>query len=161
MERMGFEQDKRVVKVMGNRPCIEFVGGKEWHFDSQLEYKWAQYLEFLKQAEKIRDWDFHCWPEPFYFIGVKKAPVQYTPDFLVTENDGTEVIQELKGHHDGPTNSKLARMAEYYPDKIMELVLQSIPKGSKGANRRHTAKKYTRRIIDASVIFRQMGALIK
>ena len=74
------------------------------------------------------------------------------------ENDGTVVYQETKGYYDGQTNTKLRRMARHYPDTIFELVLQRIPKrGGKGAGRRRIAAKYTRRIIDASKIFKQIG----
>ena len=158
---MGFEADLRIVKVMRNRPSTETVGGKTCHFRSQLEYKWAQYLQLLKEQSHIWDWLYE--PHTFYFPNEKTAPVQYTPDFQVFVPDIGHFWQELKGYHDGPTNSKLRRMAKHYPDEIFELVLQRIPKKNKakGAGRRRVAAKYTRRIIDASVIFRQMGALIK
>lgn len=150
----------RVVKVMGNQPVKATVGGKKCYFRSKLEYKWARYLEFLKAGGAIRDWDFEPSDvEPFYFPGEKTAPVQYRPDFRVIDKDGNEFWQETKGWHDGKTNEKFRRMQKHHPDVVMELVLQSIPK-RKGINRRETAKKYVRRIIDASVIFRQVKKAI-
>ncbi len=160
-EMMGFEKDKRIVKVMRNRQSTETVGGKTCHFRSQLEYKWAQYLQFLKESNNILGWEYEPKTFDFQSRGYKKGPFVYLPDFKVVVGCG-HYWQETKGHHDGDCNSKLRRMAECYPDEIMELVLQSIPKkGGKGANRRRIAAKYTRRIIDASVIFRQMKGVIQ
>ena len=156
--RMGFEKDKRIVKVMGNRASTETVGGKTCHFRSQFEYKWAQYLQFLKEQGQIRDWKYES--KTFYFSGEKTAPVQYTPDFLVTENDGGYVWQECKGYHDGPTNTKFRRLARHCPDAVMELVLMRIPRRGKGAGRRRIAAKYVRRIIDASEIFKQLKGML-
>ena len=165
VEMMGFESNQRVVKVMGNRASTEVVGGKTCHFRSQLEYKWAQYLQFLKDSGEIIGWEHEPTTFDFQGRGYKKGPFVYTPDFKIIESDGTVVWQECKGYHDGDTNSKLRRISELDLNITMELVLQSIPKTnrakSKGAGRRRIAAKYTRRIIDASVIFRQMGALIK
>ena len=162
VEMIGFETNKRVVKVMRNRPSTETVGGKTCHFRSQFEYKWAQYLQFLKESREIQEWEYE--PETFYFPNEKTAPVQYTPDFKIIELDVFKecvIWQECKGYHDGPTNSKLRRMAKHHPNEVMELVLQRIPKKGKAANRRRIAAKYTRRIIDASVIFKQIKGILK
>jgi len=156
---MSFEKNRRIVKVMGNRGERATVGGKTYYFKSQLELKWAQYLQFLKEHHNIIDWSYET--QTFYFAGEKAAPVQYTPDFRVNEAGGDIIYQETKGWHDGQTNTKLRRMAEHYPDVRIDLVLQHIPrKGSKGAHRRAIAAKYTRRIIDASVIFKQIKGII-
>ena len=167
-EMMGFEDNKRIVKVMRNRASTEVVGGKTCHFRSQLEYKWAQYLQFLKDNDKVIDWEFEPKTFDFQGKGYVKGPFMYLPDFKVVECHGcslckpTIIWQECKGYHDGDTNSKLRRMAQCYPDETMELVLQRIPKkgGHKGAGRRRIAAKYVRRIIDASEIFKQMKGLL-
>lgn len=159
-EMMGFESDKRIVKVMRNRPSTEIVGGKTCHFRSQLEWKWAQYLQFLKESGEIIEWNYE--PRTFYFFNEKTAPVQYTPDFRIDTED-SHYWQECKGYHDGQTNTKFRRMAKHFPCEKFELVLQRIPKKSKhkGASRRRIAAKYVRRIIDASEIFKQMKGVIQ
>ena len=162
IEFMGFADNGPIVKIMRNRPSTEIIGGKICHFRSQLEYKWAQYLQVLKDHGAIVDWEFEPHAFDFQGKGYKKGPFTYLPDFLIFDGVG-HYWQECKGYHDGDTNSKLRRMAECEPKEVFELVLQRIPKKGKhkGAGRRRIAAKYTRRIIDASVIFRQMGALIK
>lgn len=145
----------RVVKVMGNQPKTATVGGKTYHFRSKFEWCWAQYLQLLKKDGHIHDWKYE--PTTFYFPNEKTAPVQYTPDFKIYACTDEDYWQECKGHHDGPTNSKLRRMAKHYPEEIFELVLMRIPKKGKGVNRRAVAAKYTRRIIDGGKILRQAG----
>jgi len=152
----------RIIKVMGNEPVNATIGGKYCHFRSQLEYKWAKYLQFLKNSGEIKDWFYESLE--YRFEGEKIAPYVYRPDFEIHNNDGSWYMQECKGWHDGTTNSKFCRMAKHYPDVVMELVLMRIPKNSKGksktAHRRAVASKYCRRIIDASEIFKQIKGLV-
>jgi len=157
--KMGFEVNKRIVKVMRNQRVTAIVGGKKCYFRSKFEYAWAKYLQWLKDKKQIQDWFYE--PKVFTFAGEITAPVQYRPDFKVIEGSGAVVYQECKGYHDGSTNRKFQRMAKYYPDVVMELILQRIPRaGSKGANRRQVAARYTRRIIDAAVIFQQIKNVV-
>ncbi len=152
----------KIVKVMNNKPVTATVGGKKCYFRSKLEYGWAQYLEFLKRSGEIRDWFYEKTTFDFQGKGYAKGPFMYLMDFTIIDKDGQTYYQECKGHHDGQTNSKLKRVADCYPDAVVELVLQNIPaNGIKGANRRATAKRYTRRIIDAGFIFRQLRGVIK
>ena len=156
--KLGFEPKRRIAREFNNTRVRATIGGQECYFRSKLEYRWALYLEFLRSAGTMVSWEYE--PKIFYFEGEKTAPVQYKPDFKIVEF-GQTIWQECKGWHDGPTNTKLRRMAKHHPDAVMELVLQRIPKkGIKGANRRRVAAKYTRRIIDASVIFKQFQGVI-
>jgi len=131
------------------------VGYHDCHFRSKFEHKWAKYLQWLLENEQIDDWMYE--QKTFYFPEETRGPHHYLPDFRVVENDGTVVWQECKGYHDGACNKKFQRMAKHYPDEICELVLMGF---GKGAARRETAGRYTRRIIDASIIFSQMGRLL-
>ncbi|MCK5127231.1 MAG: DUF1064 domain-containing protein [candidate division Zixibacteria bacterium] len=159
IERMGFEKNRRIIRQYGNTRVTATVGENKCYFRSKLEYHWALYLEFLKTNGEIIKWEYE--PKVFYFPDEKTAPVQYKPDFRVTEKDGTVVWHETKGYHDGKTNKKFQRMAKHYPNVIMDLVLQSIPRtGSKGANRRFNAQRYVRRIVDSSTVFSQMKGII-
>lgn len=117
---------------------------------------WAQYLEFLKQSKLIINWWYEH--KTFYFNNEKTAPVQYTPDFKIS-NIETIYYQEFKrGFLDGQAVTKFRRMAKHYPDIIIELVMMGILK--KESHQMFIAKKYVRRIVDASAIFKQMGKLI-
>lgn len=161
MTKMGFEKNKRIVKTVNCTRVKARVGGKLCNFRSKYEYHWAQYLEILKHSGQIKDWKYE--PKTFYFKDVRTSPVQYKPDFLVINNDGSELWQELKGHHDGATNRKLQRMSQQFPDIKIELVLQYIPKrsGAKGANRRATAARYCERVYEGTEILKQLKGMIR
>ncbi len=142
----------------GNEPQRKIIEGKEYRFRSKFEYRWALYLQFLKEHGEIKEWYYES--TRFVFEDVENRPREYTPDFEITANDGSYYYQECKGHHDSQTNSKFRRIQEHFPDEVMELVLMRIPKsGTKGVNRRRIAAKYTRRIIDASEIFKQIKSV--
>ena len=136
------------------------IGGKTYTYKSEGEFMWAQCLEFLKQSGEISDWRYEPLP-PFYFTNILFGPVQYKLDFVIIK-DNKVYYQEFKnGDFDGPALTKLRRMAKQYPDVVIELVVAG--KKKKDAHRLYVAKKYIRdhRIVDASLIFRQMGNLIK
>ena len=134
------------------------VGSKTYNFRSEGEMMWAQYLEWLKESGEIRNWCYEG--KTFYFRNEKTAPVQYTPDFWITPIGGMVYCQEFKrGHLDGQAVTKFRRMAKHYPGVIIELVITN--KCKKDAHRLYIVKKYVRRIIDADIIFKQMGNLIK
>ena len=160
---MGFESNKRVIKVMNNRRVTETIGGKLCHFRSQFEYDWASYLQWQKENNLILNWEFESRTFNFQNHGYNRGPFMYLIDFTVTENDGHVLYQECKGYHDGQTNSKFQRTLACYPDlskNDFELILMRIPKRGKGANRRRVAEKYVRRIVDASEIFKQIKGVI-
>ncbi len=158
MARMGFEKDRRIRKEYKNRRITAIVGGQLCHFKSHFEWHWAQYLQILVGSGEIVSWAYE--PQIFFFPDEKTAPVQYTPDFYIRRPAmDFHYWQECKGHHDGPTNSKLKRMAKHYPDEIMELVLQGFSK--KTAARRDVAERFTRRIIDGNKILRQVKGMIQ
>lgn len=158
---MGYEPNKRIVKEVNSRRVTAAVGGQKCYFRSILEYRWALYLQWLREQKQILYWAYEPFVYDFTSYAYETGPYKYRPDFLVCEMDKTKVIQECKGYHDGATNRKFQRTLKHFPDVIFELVLQRIPKNrSKGAARRHTASRYVRRIIDASEIFNQMRCMI-
>ena len=159
--KMGYESNKRIVKVYNNQRVTAEFNGRTCNFRSKFEYNWALYLQFLKESGEIITWDYEV--RKFYFKDEETPPVQYTPDFWIFESSDSNYYQECKGYHDGATNRKLQRLAKHYPDVVIELVLMRMPKWNKtkGANRRRVAEKYCRRIIDASEIFKQIKGLVK
>jgi len=133
------------------------IGERTYCYRSEGEFMWVQYLEWLKKAGEIKDWRYEI--TTFFFPNEKTAPVQYTPDFFIVPTEGPAYYQELKrGHLDGSAVTKFRRMAKHCPDEIIELVMLGKPK--KDNHRMHIAKKYVRRIVDATVIIRQLGRLI-
>lgn len=68
-------------------------------YRSKTEARYAQYLSLLSDARQIRGWEY----EPITFkLGFD---TRYTPDFLVTTNDGFE-FHEVKGVKDGKCYSR-------------------------------------------------------
>lgn len=137
------------------------IGGKTYCYRSEGEYMWGQYLQWLKQSGEIENWWYE--PKVFYFKDITFGPVQYKLDYGIRPLGGYDMYyQEFKrGQLDGPAVTKLRRMAQQYPDVIVELVMMGMPK--KTTSQMRTACKYIRdnRIVDASAIFKQMGSLIK
>ncbi len=134
------------------------VGGKTYHFKSEGEFLWSEYLEFLKQSGEIKSWCYEG--KTFHFRNEKTAPVQYTPDFWITPVGGMAYCQEFKrGSLDGSSITKFRRLDKHY-SVIIELVMMGMPK--KETHRMYIARKYVRnnRIVNADIIFKQLGKLI-
>lgn len=150
----------RVVKVMNNKRVTDEFNGVQCYFRSNLEYRWAKYLQFLKEHGKIKSWAYETTTFNFQSKGYATSPFMYRPDFTIIENDGNILYQETKGVHDGSTNRKFQRTLECYRElskNNFELILQRIPKDGKGANKRRIAEKYCRRVVDSSIILKQLG----
>ncbi len=81
---------------------------------SMWEANYARYLNWLIEQGEIQGWEYE--PDTFVFHGVTRGAITYMPDFKVTERDGSVVYHEVKGWMDGPSKTKLKRMAKYYPD---------------------------------------------
>lgn len=98
------------------------IGGIRKYFRSKWEANYAYYLEWLKSKGVILDWKHE--PTTFWFEGVKRGCVSYLPDFLVTENNGSETYHEVKGWMDDRSKTKIRRMAKYHP-KVKLIVIDS------------------------------------
>ncbi len=106
----------------GNRRGI---GGKradlgDMYFRSSWEANYARYLNLLKRAGEIIEWSYE--PQTFEFKGIKRGSRFYTPDFLITERNGTQVFHEVKGYMDSRSATKLKRMKKYHPLIVVELI---------------------------------------
>jgi len=152
-QMMGFESDKRIRQQWNNQPQNATIDGKHYHFRSKLEARWAKYCQFRKEQGLIKDWAYE--QTRFLFPGETRGAVQYLIDFDILNNDGTFHYEECKGRLTGKDNTKFRRVRKYRPEVEIDLVMQRIPKKHSGTLR--IAAKYTRRIIDASKIFRQLG----
>jgi hypothetical protein len=144
------------------------VGGKRYWFRSGFEVRWAEYLEFLKQAGEIVDWSYE--PRKFEFEKIRSGTVFYTPDFLVLYGheaedggmDRTHYWHETKGHLKQKDVTKFKRMEKYYPDEKIILVMQNIPKEVTRKNiekfrRMENADKYVERVMDGGKVLKQVG----
>jgi hypothetical protein len=102
------------------------VGGKELYFRSGWEYKYALYLEWLKNKKEIKDWSFE--PRIFNFSGVKgkrdivHGTTRYIPDFEIINNNGKVEYHEVKGRMDSKSKTKIRRFQEYYPEYKFVLI---------------------------------------
>ena len=149
MAQMGFER-RRVRMEFKNRYVKACVDGVAVTFRSEFEYKYARYLSLLKEQGKIKDWDYEGkirkWGEhKFIFTGYETAPVQYTPDFMVRNNDNSFEYHETKGFLLKYDMSKFKRMWEQRPEVKLTLVFQRKPKIS--VNKRAKLLRYCHRIV--------------
>ena len=147
----------------------DIVGGKRYWFRSGFEVRWARYLEFLKEIGEIADWEYE--PKDFWFEEIKRGTVSYKPDFRVNYmrqlSDPNAAIGEIiwhecKGHIQQKDVTKFRRMAKYYPDEKIILVMQNIPKTSTRKNfekrrRIANAKQYIERVMDGSEVLKKAG----
>jgi hypothetical protein len=101
------------------------IGGKRedlggMYFRSSWEANWARYLNWLKSIGEIVSWEYEC--ETFEFHKIKRGSRFYTPDFKVINKDGTIERHEVKGYMDQRSQTKLNRMAKYYPEIKLILI---------------------------------------
>jgi len=138
------------------------VGGKRHWFRSGFEVRWAQYLELLKGLGEIYDWFYET--EKFEFKAIRSGTVFYTPDFKVYyyNIEPPHYWHECKGHLTQKDVTKFRRMAKYYPEERIILVMQNIPqkptrKNAEKLRRLDNARKYVERIMDGGEILKQAG----
>ncbi len=78
-------------------------------FKSKAEARYADILDNQKRRNIIRDWSYEG-------VTLKLADgVRYTPDFLVTENDGRMTLIEIKGHMREAARVRLKVAVDRYP----------------------------------------------
>lgn len=91
-------------------------------FRSSWEANYARYLNWrvANPRDPLRSWTYE--PTTFWFSGIKRGVVSYTPDFLLEEDGVDPYYVELKGWMDDKSKTKLARMAKYHPNVRLDLV---------------------------------------
>lgn len=125
----------------GNQPVEAMIEGRRFSFRSKLEYRWAQHLEFLRMAGEIRDWfyEFHT------FRWGEGKPTEYTPDFLVRNNDNTFEYYETKGMVGKYDIDKLKRIYQECPSVKITVVFWSKPKLT--ITKRTSLARFSERVI--------------
>ncbi len=87
---------------------------------SSWEANYARYLNFLIESGNITSWEYE--PDRFLFHQIKRGTRSYTPDFKITELDGSIEYHEVKGWMDQKSKTRLRRMAKYYPGVKIVLI---------------------------------------
>ena len=136
-DKMGFGKDRLFKMKFGNEPRHVMIAGREFHFKSKFEYRYAQYLELLKTQGHIINWFYEA--HGFTFRDEVKGAKVYTPDFGVETPNGYE-YHETKGLLTGSDVTKFKRTAKYYPNA--KIILVFMRKDKRQANRIRTAMKY-------------------
>ena len=129
------------------------VGDRKMYFRSLFEWRWARYLELLKQSGHIRDWLYE--PETFWFYGIKRGVRSYLPDFRIYEIDGGIYYQECKGYLDGKSITKMKRLIKYYARTRLQLVMLQVTDKNRAALMK--MEYLLDRIIDGGKILKQAG----
>lgn len=101
--------DIRPVKTAGGRRAS--LGGL--YVRSRWESNWAHYLNWLVAKGEITSWAYEV--DTFEFERIKRGVRFYTPDFKVTNLNGSIEYHEVKGYMDQKSRTKLSRMARYHP----------------------------------------------
>lgn len=114
-------KDRLGLKDPKHKQFWAIVGAKEpIFFRSSWEYYYAIFLEKLRQENKIIDWKHE--PKCFWFENIKRGVRSYLPDFCITHLNGSEEWCEVKGYFDSKSQTKMKRMAKYYPEVKIRLV---------------------------------------
>lgn len=83
------------------------------YFRSKTEANYARYLNLLGHT-----WEYE--PKEFYFEGIRKGCISYTPDFY---NKTLDRWIEVKGWFDDRSKTKMKRFKKYYPSEFSRLVM--------------------------------------
>lgn len=87
---------------------------------SSWEANYARYLKWLVSLGEIRSWEFE--PDTFAFDKIKRGTRFYTPDFKVTNSNGSVEYHEVKGYMTPESATKMRRMKRYYPSIKVVLI---------------------------------------
>lgn len=96
------------------------INGKSIFFRSSWEVNIAAFLQFKKENNLIKEWEYEV--ETFWFNAIKRGVRSYKPDFKITNIDGSTYFIEVKGWMDRKSKTKLSRMAKYYPNIKIDLI---------------------------------------
>lgn len=117
---------KRKLKIGGKTRTFtanqswQVVGDQRIFFRSDWEYRYAKYLQKLKDQKEILLWEHE--PTIFWFLEIKRGTRSYLPDFRVTAKDGSHYWVEVKGYFDRKSITKIKRFHKYYPEEKLVIV---------------------------------------
>lgn len=110
---------RKTSRVFQNKAGWKTIAEREIYFRSSWEVRIAEYLQFLKEREEIKEWEHE--PQTFWFEGIKRGVCSYKPDFKVIKKDGSHFWVEVKGYMDAKSRTKIKRFKKYFPNE--ELVV--------------------------------------
>lgn len=90
---------------------------------SRWEANYCRYLKWLVDLGEIRSWEYE--KETFRFP-LDSGTRTYTPDFKVTNKNGTIEYHEVKGWMDPKSATQIKRMQKYYPQHSLILIDKKI-----------------------------------
>lgn len=99
------------------------IDGTVYNFRSGWEYLYALYLQAALERGEISKWEFE--PKTFWFNNIQRGTKSYLPDFKITMPDGSHWWAEVKGYMDSKSQTKLKRMAKYYPEEKIVLIQEA------------------------------------
>jgi len=151
---MGFETNRRICYDWHNKPETKYG----FRFKSQIERKWADYLQILKDLGAIISWEYE--PKRFSCGHKFGKDRYYTPDFKIVEGEHGieyEYFEEIKTTLRQKDISRFKWLKQSFPELIIVLVLPYCANNSKQALLRQQAHKYVQRIVYANPLFKQYG----
>lgn len=119
---------KRRLKIVGRSRVFRAnqtwreIAGRKIFFRSDWEYRYAKYLQFLKENNEIKEWEHE--PHTFWFEEIRRGTRSYLPDFKVTKQDGSHYWVEVKGYLDRKSQTKIKRFQKYYPKERLVVLNQ-------------------------------------
>jgi len=137
-----------------NKPEKCTIGGKTCEFKSQIERKWALYLQYLHDLGAIDGWEYE--PKTFHFKERYGMKHQYTPDFIVAE-DGEIIYHEVKTSLRQKDISRFRRLVMDFPETKMVLILPNDAKNMKQKLLKQQALKYIERIAYCNPLFKKFS----
>lgn len=140
-----------------NKPEECMIDGRQFKFKSQIERKWALYLQRLLELGAIEFWDYES--KTFEFKERYRKRRIYTPDFVIREKfQGLmqTVYHEVKTALRQTDVMRFKLMAADFPMVNMVLVLPSCRTGRQ-AILRGNALKYVERVVYCNPLFNKMG----
>lgn len=137
----------------------------EWHnkrekkygydFKSQIERKWADYLETILKLDVIGGWKYE--PTTFECGSKNRKERIYTPDFGVLEAECGYVFHETKTSLRQKDISRFKWLRQAHPDIKIVLVLPRLPKSGKQLILVDKARKYVDRVLAANPLFKEFN----
>ena len=153
-------EERRICYEWRNKPERCIIGGQDCSFKSQIERKWATYLQMLLELGAIEFWGYET--TVFEFNERYRIKRQYTPDFEVRETIEhglkQKVWHEVKTALRQTDIRRFKLMAADFPNETMVLILPCCRKGRQSILRGN-ALKYVARVVYANPIFKKMGII--
>lgn len=113
-------QSQRKSKYNNQKTMVDGI-----KFDSKKEAEYYCQLKLLKQAGEIRDIGLqqkYTLQPGFEKNGVKYQPITYIADFVITNNDGTTEVVDIKGVETQVFKIKKKLFEYMYPDLNLKVV---------------------------------------